>query len=600
MRSKRSGNLAIAPDARGVWFGLQEADGEPYQFDVDRLQLHEAPQEPDHYLSAKTEHEPNLAVTGWINTETPRLNGRRLLIESAETARSLAIAPDSKSFILGAQWALYRFDDTGRLMWRTPTPGTGWGVALSADGSVLTAALGDGTIRWFEAETGRELLAFFVHNLPGKQKNWIAWTPSGYYATLPGGEDLLGWHLNGKTWNAPVEFFPASRLRDRFYRPDIVRLVLKTKDEARAIREANSAAKRMLEEEFARKDLPPVIELITDPRGIETDKSEIELHYRLRTPSGREVSKIEIRIDGALHAVTQRGFTQLEELTDGSVMRVAVPHRDSVISVVAFDGVHKSAAAALNVRWTGPLNESPKRSLHALLVGVSAYGDPKLALSYAHKDALDLARTLKTQEGRFFKSVSTEFLLDGEATEGSIQLALEDLAERGGPDDYYLVFMAGHGATRKNRFFFLPATARMESESLTANSLSGAQIRELLAAMPGRVLFFIDACYSAKALDIDVDGLINSVTGEENAVVMYTSSSSGEVSYERAELENGVFTEALMEILGDSKVYDDDGLIMTDVLGTELRKRVRRMTDKQQTPFYRPSGRAGVFPVAGL
>ena len=66
--------------------------------------------------------------------------------------------------------------------------------------------IGDGTIRWYRASDGAELLAFFVH-VPDKR--WIAWTPSGYYAASPGGEDLIGWHVNGKTWDAPVDFFPA-------------------------------------------------------------------------------------------------------------------------------------------------------------------------------------------------------------------------------------------------------------------------------------------------------------------------------------------------------------------------------------------------------
>ena len=56
----------------------------------------------------------------------------------------------------------------------------------------------------------------------------------------PGGEDLIGWHVN-RGWAQLADFFPASRFSARFNRPDIVQLVLKTRDEAEAIRQANEA-----------------------------------------------------------------------------------------------------------------------------------------------------------------------------------------------------------------------------------------------------------------------------------------------------------------------------------------------------------------------
>jgi hypothetical protein len=48
-----------------------------------------------------------------------------------------------------------------------------------------------------------------------------------------------------------------------------------------------------------------------------------------------------------------------------------------------------------------------------------------------------------------------------------------------------------------------------------------------------------------------LDGFVNTITGEENAVMMYSSSSANEVSYEGAEWQNGAFTEALLAILND-------------------------------------------------
>ena len=64
------------------------------------------------------------------------------------------MAPDGESFVLGAEWGLYRFDANGQKFWRAQVPGTTWGVNLSADGRFIVAAFGDGTIRWFRASDG--------------------------------------------------------------------------------------------------------------------------------------------------------------------------------------------------------------------------------------------------------------------------------------------------------------------------------------------------------------------------------------------------------------------------------------------------------------
>ena len=200
----------------------------------------------------------------------------------------------------------------------------------------------------------------------------------------------------------------------------------------------------------------------------------------------------------------------------------------------------------------------------------------------------------------FFKSVETTFLLNRDATEDNIETALADLATRAGPDDYTLVFMAGHGATRQNKFYFLPGNADTADNRLSATALRGSVIAESLNAMKGKVLFFIDACYSAQGLGIDMSGFINSVTGEENAVMMYASSSGSEVSYESSEWENGAFTEALLSILSDPASFDEEGEIMTDELAVALRKKVRRLTNNRQTPVGQASRAVPPFPIAAL
>ena len=197
-------------------------------------------------LSTRTPHGSGLAapriagiaVTDWQSNTAPKLDGKPLQLERYERSRSLAITPDGGRFVLGTEYRLRAFDTRGQEQWKKPAPGTAWGVNVTGDGRLVLAAYGDGTIRWHRMSDGQELLALFVDK---DDLRWVAWTPSGYYMASPGGEDLIGWHVN-RGWDQAADFFPASRFRERFSRPDIARLVLETLDEDAAIKQANRQA----------------------------------------------------------------------------------------------------------------------------------------------------------------------------------------------------------------------------------------------------------------------------------------------------------------------------------------------------------------------
>ena len=144
-------------------------------------------------LAAPRSKVAGLKISGWENGQTPKLGGKPLALAPHETARALAIAPDAQSFLLGTSWYLRRFDREGQLLWQTPVQDTAWGVNISGDGRVAVAACGDGTLRWYRYSDGQELLALFVHR---ETREWVLWSPKGFYDASPGGDRLIGWHLN--------------------------------------------------------------------------------------------------------------------------------------------------------------------------------------------------------------------------------------------------------------------------------------------------------------------------------------------------------------------------------------------------------------------
>lgn len=144
-------------------------------------------------LTAARTQAPGISVERWENASGTTLNGQSLSLDPYETSRAFAIAPDGQSFLLGTSWYLRAFDRSGTPRWSRPVPDAAWGVNISADGKVLVAALGDGTLRWYRYADGEELLAVYIHT---GTHEWVAWTPKGYYDASPGGDRLIGWQLN--------------------------------------------------------------------------------------------------------------------------------------------------------------------------------------------------------------------------------------------------------------------------------------------------------------------------------------------------------------------------------------------------------------------
>jgi hypothetical protein len=229
-----------------VWFGLKPGAAEPWLFDLNRLAFESAPQAPASFIEPVAD---SLAVEGWINQMQPTLDKQVLDLEPYETSRSLAIAPDKQTFMLGSDWAINRFDAGGKRLWRKSVEGAGWGVNLSADGEIAVAALGDGTIAGTAHRT-QPNFSPFVH--AGQEMDRL--DAGGCLLAGRRRFDRLArqWQELGRQ----AGVLP-SRFRDRFYRPDIVQLVLKTRDETKAIESANAKTGVEPPEERSRSSCRP-------------------------------------------------------------------------------------------------------------------------------------------------------------------------------------------------------------------------------------------------------------------------------------------------------------------------------------------------------
>jgi WD40 repeat protein len=240
--------LAVSEDGTIIDFGKRQSH---FRFDLASLSLVQNPTSDNLVRPPRTD---GIAVRHWKHESNPILDGRALGLREGEISQTLAIHPDGRRFVLGTTSSLIAFDAFGQRLWRRgenirdedslarrtlgapldaePSGGAS-SVNITPDGRLVIVAYDDDTIRWYAMDSGRELLGLLV--LPDL-RNWVVWTPEGYYATTAEARGVLQWHVNDRHFgrDAAGAAVLASAFSD-FYRPEIFTLILQQMETARAL-----------------------------------------------------------------------------------------------------------------------------------------------------------------------------------------------------------------------------------------------------------------------------------------------------------------------------------------------------------------------------
>ena len=550
-------------------------------------------------LSAPKTSGFGLNIQKWNFTTAPELNGVPLKLMPNEFSRSLAISPGGKTFLLGTDWFLRLFDRDGQEKWKIPMRLASWCANASGNGKIALAALGDGTIRWYRMEDGKELLALFPHK---DKKRWVLWTPSGYFDASPGAEELIGWHVNNGQDQA-ADFFPASKFRSTYYRPDIIAKVLETLDETEGIRLANVESGRKLEASIQQM-LPPIVNIISPPDGAEVSTTEIIVSFSVRTPSGEPLTGIKALVDGR-PVSTQRAVQIVPK--DGEIreMKVLIPERESQISIIADNRYAASEPATVRVKWRGKVQKEEfviKPKLYVLAVGISKYEDKNLTLDFAAKDATDFAEAIQKQKGELYRDVAIKLLANEKATKDEILDGLDWIQKETTSKDVAIVFLAGHGVNDPGGlYYFLPVNVNTEKLKRTGTPFS--DIKNTIASLTGKTIVFLDTCHSGNIMGkrrgaLDTTGIVNELTSAESGAVVFASSTGNQYSVEDPAWKNGAFTKALVEGISGKADYTGKGKITVNMLDLYISERVKELTKGQQTPTTTKPQTIPDFPIA--
>ncbi len=589
-----TGTLRISADARTV----QVADyrsNHVFRFDLASRTVAFDPN-PSAALREATTESNDLKLTDWRNNKSPKLNGAEIVLKRDERSRCIALVPGTDWFVLGASWSLRLFDSQGKAIWPRPrqVPGAVWGVNVSADGKLIVATYGDGTIRWHRVSDGEELLALFMYP---DGRGWVAWTPQGYYDASAGGDDLIGWQVNHGYDQSP-DFFPASQFQQRFNRRDVIARVLDTLDVDKAVEAATKAAGEPVAKAvpLAASFLTPVVEIKDPAPNSEQTSRELSLSYVARMTTRDPILRMEAFVDGVpVKSVDVELLTQGEKRVGN--LRLTIPLHDAKISIIAYNANGASQPASVQVLWRGPGLED-KVKLYVLAIGVTHYKAAGLPEVHCPaKDAHAFVTLAKSEEGGLLYGKVVPYpkyssLEDADATRDNILDGLDWIQHAvENSNDVAMIFLSGHGINTPDQHYrFLPYN--YDPAHTERTTITDSELQQYITKTGGKTLFFFDTCFSGKCqlpgrgadTKPNVDKFANELRSAKNGVVVFASS-TGEENIARAPgLKNGAFTEAVVEGMRGAAARSGSKVISISDLESYVSRTVHDLTQGNQHP----------------
>jgi WD40 repeat protein len=475
-------------------------------------------------------------------------------------------------------------------------------VAIAPNNAYLVTSSRDGTVRLWKPGRDEPVFSFLAEG-----EEWLFWTPEGYYTCSANGEKLIAWRIHDDSPQAYRVVGP-EQFRKQFYRPDLFRHLLATLDLTRALARADAESGRNpTAVSTITGALPPYVIIAQPLKSGDIIKTE-ECHIvaKARATGDNHVTALQLMVDGRPYRGGNAKFA-IPEPKPGEASASWKANLDP--------GKHRIQVAVESVKGSTSLSEEleviradepealPK--LLVLAVGVSAYtkAAPQ-GVEYAGSDAQRFLDAQFTHGKALYPDADPLPLTSGAATRADILDAFDTIGKkaRGHKNPVTLIFLAGHGKVSElGEFYFLAADS--DPQRLRATAIRGADLKDALKNIPGKVIVFLDACHSgAFAGDTFrtpglTDDLFHDLTAPECGVVVICSSRGREVSQQNNMQKAGMFTLALAEGLSGQATKHKNGAIYLPDLFAYINRRVREMSGDQQHPYSSELNKIGNVPL---
>ncbi len=437
-------------------------------------------------------------------------------------------------------------------------------LVFTRDNRYLLTVGEDQTTRLWEMQNGKEICRLVSFS----NGNWAVVDSEGRYDAANGGD------INELHWVIGTEQIALYQLKDRYYEPGLLAKKLGLNTEP--LRDVQA---------FTSPKLFPDIEINT-PEG---KPSMLDIKLRNR---GGGIGRVTISINGKEVATDARGRGSNP---DAEVMQIEqsisnhpylIPGKKNLIEVRAYNKEGYLASRGVVREYVAPEDGQLKvPTLWAIISGVSDYSGDQIDLRYAAKDALDIANALSLGGHRFFGADKFRLRLLTTAphpnaispTKLNIQKAFEEI-QKAKPWDIVLVFLAGHGITLHDTYYYLTAdaysTQLVDPAIRSSVTLSSDEIIRWLKKSPAlKQGLILDTCAAGaagnslfEARDIS-SSQIRAIEEMKDRVGFHIlmGSAADAFSFETTRYEQGLLTHALLRGM-KGPALDSEGYVGTSLL----------------------------------
>lgn len=504
MRRIRSEGLPIygagfSPDGRTIGCGYRHVPGSSLQatnplhrsFSLEQLQFGPTPDFT--YIRGQTT---------WGNLSIIRSNYQRATISQGGAyvssyydptiaIRSRTMLPGNRAAV-GCDQSVVVFDAlTGHAIYRLPGHlDAVWAVTPSPDQKHLLTGSDDETLQIWNLERYEHTLSLFFAG-----DDWVAWTPQGYYAASPGGENYVGWHVQ-RSFDEMASYYPAARFHSRFYNPELIRRVVAFGGPMQALKELDrirGSETRLID---IKHSLPPVAKLEISSLSDPDQEGLYRVEATAQPAEGDSIRSLRLLIDGRPGPETH----DREELAPPPAPEIAAGQGPHVTwQVKLAPGKHRLALKADSDRSSGisevtPIEFEPQRAarprLFVLVIGVGANFRPDLRRPLASADAQAVFATLAKPSSIELQDIQTRLLVDQQVSRFQLEAGFQLLQQNMTPDDIGLIYYSGCVLRdAEDSLYFQHQESRFGDP---AAGIPERTLRTVLQETPGRILLMLD------------------------------------------------------------------------------------------------------------
>lgn len=535
-----TGNLLVAATGDGGLHALDAVDGT----ERATARLDQSAQR----LVAAGDGVIALGTDGTLSHWQPASAQRPRRLERLRTPpNALAVDPAQGLLLLATGREVRALDlSTGRRRWSLPVDQPVTAMAMHPSGRLLLADSA-GISAW-DGANGKRVL-----RLIPAQDGWLAVDEAGRYD----GTGATTWQAG---WQTPAGRLPMTGLQVSNYEPEL-------------LSKSFEPAPAML------TPAPAPVE-----QGIETPPT-VQMEFAVPPPSQLPAT-LEVRVTAREGA---GGLESIQLWQNGKVVpadaradsrRSGTPGASTLVEtwrIAAQPGMNRILAAGIGrgdragpgAELTASLTSSGTRpELHILAIGVDdveamTQQNPDSKLLYAVADADSMADRLSRGGTPLYHTVETRLLRSrAEVTQAGILAALEGLRSTK-PEDVVVIFMAGHGHSIGEHWYFLPGDMPLAQERgqthflLDSRAISTRRLIQAIQAIPaGRILLAIDSCQSGQVTSTLSKGQelrAMASIGREAGVHVLAATRPDEYAMEFESLGHGAFTLALLSGLSQAE-----------------------------------------------